>query len=184
MTSPKLVELWCWRFFARNEVKDSLWGWIWNGGIHGICSLFSNPPPTNIISIWQLHQLHATSSGPILAVYCVQWSHSITCFFSKCFKIVHIFAQIFNCVALFNIFFALFMPFFWKIACMPSRSRIGPALVETLPLYICYSNYFIQLLEFLQTLLDNTYPQHLQFALSWPLLTISCKCIIYSTLLP
>ena len=41
---------------------------------------------------------------PILAVYCVQLSHAITCPFSKYYQVVYIFAQIFK-------YFALFCPF-------------------------------------------------------------------------
>ena len=41
------------------------------------------------------------TTGPILAVYCVQLSHAITCPFSKYFQILYIIAQIFKYFALF-----------------------------------------------------------------------------------
>ena len=46
---------------------------------------------------------------PILAVYCLQLSHAITCHFSKYFQILYIFAQIFKYFAIFQHFFALFL---------------------------------------------------------------------------
>ena len=41
----------------------------------------------------------------------------MACLFSKYFQILYIFAQIFK-------YFALFLPFFWKIARIPLLSRI------------------------------------------------------------
>ena len=65
-------------------------------------------------------KLTGKSPGPFLAVYCVRQSHINISSFSKYFQILYIFAQIFKC------FFALFLPFFWKIMHMPLLSRIGP----------------------------------------------------------
>ena len=48
--------------------------------------------------------------------------------FSKYFQILYIFAQIFKYFATFNIFFACFWPFFWKIARMPFF--LSPAIVN------------------------------------------------------
>ena len=67
----------------------------------------------------RLKSRHGHISGPFLAVYCVQQSHTITCPFSKYFQILYIFVQIFK-------YFAPFLPFFWNIARMPLVSRVGP----------------------------------------------------------
>ena len=61
---------------------------------------------------------------PILAVYCLQLLHEITCRFSKYFQILYIFTQIFKYFALFQHFFVLFL----KTATMPLLSRISPGL--------------------------------------------------------
>ena len=68
-------------------------------------------------------------TGAILAVYCMWLLHAITCPFSKYCQILYIFAQIFKYFAFICSFFDIFhpfLPFFWKIACMPLLSRIGP----------------------------------------------------------
>ena len=51
-------------------------------------------------------------SRPILALYCMWLSHTITCPFLKYFKILYIFVQIFK---YFNPFFNISLLFFWKI---------------------------------------------------------------------
>ena len=56
--------------------------------------------------------------------------------------------------------------------------------VKTLPLYICYSNCFMQLLQSFPAPPDSTYPHHLQLVLSRSLHTIFCNCTIYCALLP
>ena len=62
-----------------------------------------------------------TEPGPILAVHCMQYSHAITCPFSKYFEILYIFVKIFKDFAL-----------LWKITCMPLLSRIGPVSCKLL----------------------------------------------------
>ena len=52
----------------------------------------------------------------------MRYLHAWDCPFSKCFQIWYIFAQIFK-------YFALFLPFFWKITRMPLLSRIGPGFI-------------------------------------------------------
>ena len=46
--------------------------------------------------------------GPILAIYCVQLLHAITCPFTKYFQILYIYAQIFKYLILFCPFLLFF----------------------------------------------------------------------------
>ena len=43
-----------------------------------------------------LNLINLMVPGPILAVYCMRLSHTITCPFSKYFQVLYIFAQIFK----------------------------------------------------------------------------------------
>ena len=89
------------------------------------------PKCSNMQIFWGFCPPHSTpgiSPGPVgsfLAIYCVQLWHAITCPFSNYFLVLYIFAQIFKYFALFCPFFS---SFFWKIACIPLLSRIGPPL--------------------------------------------------------
>ena len=56
-----------------------------------------------------LSSLNLMVPGPILAVYCIQLMHTVTCPFSKYFQILYIFAQIFKYFALSQHFLALFL---------------------------------------------------------------------------
>ena len=62
----------------------------------------------------KIFQKKIAKPGPILAVYSVQLSHTITYLFSKYFQILYIFCPIFQIFALFALFEYIFafLPFF------------------------------------------------------------------------